>query len=248
MPDIFWVALISAGGAIAAAALTQFLSTRSARLQGERAERREEVVYQRAEFARQRDARRQALDSLMKEIEAVQMALVSYRTDQDVPTTSEHPGACAMRAHRIAALQLPELILYTEAFYSATTELHDARLKQSVLKELYGRWSSSTSSLTDAVAKLSAVNMGYEKEVTNKGVILRLKPGVSSGEDVDSKTIGELFEDISFMGIKAQDSANTDADSKPRGVTGDKISFYRSKEQDEGVHTDWPPPSSKAKQ
>ena len=58
MSDVFWVAIVSSGSAIAVALMTQLLATRAASKSADRADKREALQWQRNEALRLEELRR----------------------------------------------------------------------------------------------------------------------------------------------------------------------------------------------
>jgi hypothetical protein len=172
MSDIVLVALISAGGAVAVALMTQFLATRAASRQADRRERQEERHWQRSEAVRKevRDraeaARLQALrDDRLRELWGHVLTarwLMLDRVERSAIAKSEHvpgvesPASAAAQAYAVALLGLVAVRPAAAAFYEATAKLQLAlQAGDDVkLKNLPAEWNQSFKALENGIATL----------------------------------------------------------------------------------------------
>lgn len=128
MNDVVWVALISSGGAVLAAVMTQFLGMKTAARQAARTERKEELQWLRSEASKTRDLRLDRLREFWSHILVTQermMRAVSLRAHSQGPIDSaekppDRAAFSAAQAYCVALLYLPDVRDSAKEFYRAT--------------------------------------------------------------------------------------------------------------------------------
>ncbi|RGE46997.1 hypothetical protein DZC30_00905 [Comamonas testosteroni] len=131
MSDVVWVALISAGGAIAAALMTQIMAMRSAAKQAERMAQQELLQWQRNEVHRkQKDAEDKLQDFWRAIVETQDRLLDALYVNSKKSRFSEGSvSTAATRAYAIALVMIPNLLDaardFCDACSAADSVIHD---------------------------------------------------------------------------------------------------------------------------
>lgn len=148
MTDVVWVAFISAGAALVTALATQFLATRAASKQSDRAEKREALQWQRSEALRREELqhqtemdalewtraeglrRRAAHEARLKDLwlslletqnRMVDSLSKAGRGKLSIPAEQSATSAAA-HVYAVALLGLPAMRQQGKAFYEATAK------------------------------------------------------------------------------------------------------------------------------
>lgn len=131
MSDVVWVALISAGGAIAAALMTQIMAMRSAAKQAERMAQQELLQWQRNEVHRKQKDAEDKLQEFWRAIVETQDRLVDalYVNSKKSRFSEGSLSTAATRAYAIALVMIPNLLDAAKDFCDACTDadtlIHD---------------------------------------------------------------------------------------------------------------------------
>lgn len=165
MTELVWVALISAGAALVTALLTQFLATRAASKQADRADKREALQWQRTEASRQlayRTAQGREFWALVlasRRGMANRMRLGPGAWVPDAPAPS--PADVAAQAYAVALFGLPDAAAPAKDFYMASADLEDHIAQETDLQTLHvlvalDAWSGAFVRLEQALLQGSA--------------------------------------------------------------------------------------------
>lgn len=169
MTDVVWVALISAGAALVTALATQYLATRAASKQADRADKREALQWQRTEALRREELQHQgaqrALEQRRADLEAVwahalqaraRLAdlLDSGRWVRSSPLGESATGAAAA-AYAVALVGLPGVRSAAKVFYEATAKLEGAGEDDARVMNASKSWGAAFKVLEETVARLA---------------------------------------------------------------------------------------------
>ena len=179
MSDVFWVAIVSSGSAIAVALMTQLLSTRAASRSADRSEQKEALQWQRSEALRleelQRKEAQQALawdraeakEKRDDRVAALHRCWASALSAQNrimdglhrasgLPPAAESAASAAAHCYAVALVELPSLREPAKAFYLATADAETVmHAKQVQRLDVVHTWRSSFDALELAVISAS---------------------------------------------------------------------------------------------
>lgn len=179
MSDVFWVAIVSSGSAIAVALMTQLLATRAASKSADRADKREALQWQRNEALRLDELRRkeaqealaweraEAKETRNSKVAALHRCWTSALAAQNrvvdglqraegLPPAAESAASAAAHCYAVALVELPSLRDTAKAFYLATADAETAmHAKQLQRLDVVKTWRNSFDALEAAVIDVS---------------------------------------------------------------------------------------------
>lgn len=127
MSEVVWVALISAGAALATALLTQYLAMSAARRQADRSDKREALLWQRTEASRLRAYRSEQGRELWTLVLASRRGMEARMRQgpgalpPGAPALA--PADAAAQAYAVALFGLPDAAAAARDFYMASADL-----------------------------------------------------------------------------------------------------------------------------
>lgn len=167
MSEVVWVALISAGSAVAVALMTQFLATRAADRQAGHQARQEEVRRQRSEAkaqqelheARLRELWGHVLTARWQMLDTLERVPVKGRPSAESAAVSAAalPASAAGQAYAVALIGLAALRPGARAFYVATSDLQTAlqAIDEDRIAKAVQTWGESFKTLEVQVAEFA---------------------------------------------------------------------------------------------
>ena len=160
MNEIVWVALISAGGALVAALMTQILATSAATKQADRTAQQEVLQWQRSEAIRKRELHEARLRELWVHVLRAQNLI---RDELDLrelgvgrkaprPAESDSAASAAAQAYCVALIGLHGVQPLAKDFYQATAKAEMAiRYEPELSADAVTAWRGSLNKLEAAV-------------------------------------------------------------------------------------------------
>ena len=127
MSEVVWVALISAGAALATALLSQYLAMSAARRQADRSDKREALLWQRTEASRLRAYRSEQGRELWTLVLASRRGMEARMRQgpgalpPGAPALA--PADAAAQAYAVALFGLPDAAAAARDFYMASADL-----------------------------------------------------------------------------------------------------------------------------
>lgn len=122
MSDVVLVGLISAGGVLASALITQYFAARAASKQIDHKAQQEELQWQRTEAKRKREEHQAQMRDFWALVLQSQNRIVDLLTrgSGQMPPSAESATNAAAHAYAIALMGAPSLRALAKAFYLAT--------------------------------------------------------------------------------------------------------------------------------
>lgn len=162
MSDVVSVALISAGGAIVAALMTQLFAMRSAMKQAERAIAQEHLQWQRNESIRRRKEYEDKIQEFWQTVLSAQIRVVdvAYAKERTARFSDDAIAPIAAKAYAIAIISVPALRQVSQEFLQACTvldiHLYEKKREQSAI---VAEWKVSFAKVEVAIiAEVDALN------------------------------------------------------------------------------------------
>ncbi len=141
MSEVVWIALISAGAALATALLTQCLAILGAHIQARRSDKREALQWQRTEASRLRAYRSEQGRELWTLVLASRRnmeARIRYGSEASLPgVPAPSPADVAAQAYAVALFGLPDAAPAARDFYLASADLENHIAQETDLQTLH---------------------------------------------------------------------------------------------------------------